>query len=55
MHLMEWSALIKSNELLTYIPHSNDVFEDKNPEEQYNIAILMMNNLDKKKIIENLF
>ena len=54
MHLMECSALIGSNELLTYIPHYNDVFDDENPDEQYYIARLMMNNLDKKKIIENL-
>ena len=55
MHLLECSALIGSNELLTYIPHYNDVFDDENPDEQYYIARLMMNNLDKKKIIENLF
>jgi hypothetical protein len=54
MHLLQCSSLIGSNELLTYIPEYNDIFDDKKTEEQFYIARLMMKNLEKKKIIENL-
>ena len=53
MHLLQCSALIGSNELLTYIPDYVDIFDDKKTEEQYYIARLMMKNLEQKKIIEN--
>ena len=54
MHLLQCSSLIGSIELLTYIPNYNDIFDDKNTEEQFYIARLMMKNLEKKKIIENI-
>lgn len=40
------------NELLTYIPEYEDIFSN-NLEEKFYIARLMMENLRKKKEIEN--
>ena len=54
MHLMEYFAVIGSNEQLIYMPHYNDVFDEQNPEAQYYIARIMMNKLDKKKINDKL-
>ena len=52
MHLLQCSALMGSNELLTYIPNYSDIFDDENTEEQEYIATIMMKNLDKKKTLE---
>ena len=53
-HLLECKKLIGSNELVSYIPNYIDIFDDDNPEEQFYIASLMMENLMKKKNIENI-
>ena len=52
-HLLYCEALIGSNQLVTYIPIYEDIFNDDNVEEQYFIANIMMANLKKKKDIEN--
>ena len=49
-HLLECSALIGRNELLTYIPNYIDIFDNENSTEQKYIARLMMENLKRKKI-----
>ena len=41
--------LLGSNQLVTYIPNYEDIFDDDNPEEQYFIANILMANLKKKK------
>ena len=46
------NALIGSNQLITYIPNYEDVFNDDNIEEQYFIANIMIANLKKKKELE---
>ena len=53
-HLLECSALIGRNELLTYIPNYNDIFDNENCTEQEYIGRLMMENLRRKKIIEEI-
>ena len=53
-HLLECLALIGSNELLTYIPNYSDIFDNNNIPEQMYISRLMIDNLKKKKMIENL-
>ena len=51
-HLLYCQKLIGSNELITYIPNYEDIFDDSNTEEQCFIANLMMANLKKKKQLE---
>ena len=51
-HLLYCEALIGSNQLVTYIPNYEDIFDDDKTEEQYFIATLMMANLKQKKEIE---
>ena len=52
-HLLYCSALIGSNELITYIPYYEDIFNDEDPKEQCFIANVMIANLKKKKLIED--
>ena len=51
-HLLYCKSLIGSNELVTYIPDYEDIFDDSNPEEQCFIASVMMANLKRKKLLE---
>ena len=51
-HLLYCPALIGSNQLITYIPDYEDIFNDQNVEEQCFIAKIMMANLKRKKEIE---
>ena len=51
-HLIYCKNFIESNELVTYIPTYEDIFDDSNPEEQNFIASLLMANLKKKKLFE---
>ena len=51
-HLLNCSKLIGSNQLVSYIPEYQDIFNDDDPKEQCYIASLMMENLKKKKEIE---
>ena len=53
-HLLNCTKLLGSNHLITYIPVYEDIFDDSNPEEQVFIANIMMENLKKKKILEEL-
>ena len=48
-HLLYCSKLIGSNQLVSYIPEYQDIFNDDDPKEQCYIARLMMENLQKKK------
>ena len=48
-HLLHCKKLLGSNQLVTYIPNYEDIFDDDNPEEQYFIANILMANLKKKK------
>ena len=52
--LLECSALIGRNELLTYITNYNDIFDNENCIEQEYIVRLMMENLIRKKNIEQI-
>ena len=51
-HLLYCSKLIGSNQLISYIPNYEDIFNDDDPEEQCYIAHILMENLKKKKEIE---
>ena len=51
-HLLYCEALIGSNQLITYIPNYEDIYNNDNVEEQFFIANIMMANLQKKKVIE---
>ena len=51
-HLLYCSSLIGSNQLVTYIPNYEDIFNDEDTEEQNFIAQIMMANLKLKKEIE---
>ena len=44
-HLLYCSELIGSNELITYIPYYEDIFNDEEPKEQCFIANVMIANL----------
>ena len=48
-HLLHCKTLLGSNQLVTYIPNYEDIFDNDNPEEQYFIANILMANLKKKK------
>ena len=50
-HLLYCKKLLGSNQLVTYIPNYDDIFDDDNPEEQCFIANILMANLKKKKEI----
>ena len=52
-HLLECQALIGSNELFSYIPNYEDVFNDEDTREQNYIATLMFENLKRKKLFES--
>ena len=51
-HLLYCKALIGSNQLITYIPNYEDIYNNDNVEEQFFIANIMIANLKKKKEIE---
>ena len=51
-HLLYCEALIGSDQLVTYIPEYEEIFNDDNTDEQYFVARIMMANLKKKKEIE---
>ena len=51
-HLMYCTALIGSNQLITYIPNYKDISNDGDIKEQVFIANILMANLKKKKKIE---
>ena len=51
-HLLYCSSIIGSNQLVTYIPNYEDIFNDEDTEEQNFIAQIMMANLKLKKEIE---
>ena len=51
-HLLECNVLINGNDLVTYIPIYEEIFDDKNTTEQIYVAMIMMENLRKKKILE---
>ena len=44
--------LIGSNEIVTYIPEYENIFDDENPQEQLFIAKILIENMKKKKTIE---
>ena len=46
--------MIGSNELVTYIPNYIDIFDNDNTKEQIYIAILLIDNLKRKKVSENI-
>ena len=52
-HLIYCKSLIGSNQLITYIPNYEDIFDDDDIKEQIFIANIMIENLKKKKEIEN--
>ena len=53
-HLICCNALIGigSNQLVTYIPNQEDIFNDEETEEQNFIAQIMIENLKRKKGLE---
>ena len=51
-HLLECNVLINGNDLVTYIPIYEEIFDDKNTTEQIYVAMIMMENLRKKEILE---
>jgi hypothetical protein len=51
-HLLYCEALIGSNQLITYIPNHEDIYNNDNVEEQFFIGNIMMADLQKKKVIE---
>ena len=53
-HLIYCKSLIGSNQLITYIPNYEDIFDDNNTKEQLFIANIMIESLKKKKEIENI-
>ena len=53
-HLLYCEALLGSNQLITYIPNYEDIFNDENIDEQCFIANILMTNLKRKKEIESL-
>ena len=52
-HLLYCPALIGSNQLVTYIPNYEDLFDDDNREEQCFIAMILMANLKQKKELDS--
>ena len=46
---MYCQALLGSNQLVTYIPNYEDIFDDNNIEEQCFIANILIENLKQKK------
>ena len=52
-HLLSCTKLIGSNEIVTYIPEYEDIFNDNDPKEQLFIANILIENLKKKKKIED--
>ena len=53
-HSMYFEALIGSNQIITYIPNYEDMFNDDNIEEQCFIANILIANLKQKKEIEKI-
>ena len=51
-HLLYCKELIGSNQLLSYIPDYEDIFNDNDPKEQCFIAEIMKENLKRKKELE---
>ena len=54
LYLTYCQALIRSNQLVTYIPNYKDIFYDKNIEEQCFIANIQIQNLTQKKELEKI-
>ena len=52
-HLLYGEVLLGSNQLITYIPNYEDIFNDENIDEQCFIANILMTNLKRKKEIES--
>ena len=52
-HLLICPALIGRNQLITYVPNYEDLFDDDNIEEQCFVASILMENLKYKKKIDN--
>ena len=52
-HLLYCPALIGSNQLVTYIPNYEDLFDDDNRDEQCFIAMILMANLKQKKELDS--
>ena len=52
-HLLECKSQLGSNELVTYIPNYEDIFDNDNLKEQVYIVILMIDNLQRKNKLEN--
>ena len=52
-HLLSCQKLIGGNELVTYIPNYEDIFGIELQEQAY-IATIMLENLRRKKILENI-
>ena len=53
-HLLNGPKLLGSNQLITYIPMYEYIFDDSNPEEQVFIANIMIENLKKKKALQEI-
>ena len=53
-HLLYCKSLIGSNQLISYIPDYEDIFNDNNPKEQCFIAEIMKENLKRKKEMEGI-
>ena len=51
-HLLYCTKLFGSNQLISYIPNYEDIFNDDDPKEQCFIAHILIENLKKKKEIE---
>ena len=51
-HLLYCTKLIGSNQIISYIPDYEDIFNDDDTKEQYYIANILKENLRKKKEIE---
>ena len=50
---LECKALLGSTELVTYLPNYEEFFDNDNLKEQVYIAILMIDNLQRKNKLEN--
>ena len=48
-HLLDCERLLWSNELVSYIPDYNEIYDDKDPEEQFFIEKIIIKNLRKKR------
>ena len=51
-HLLYCTKLIEINEIVTYTPEYEDIFNDSDPKDQLHIANIMIENWKKKKKVE---